>query len=246
MRPIDYFTTLNNPRLTKMLETFLQNHHNLATSTLAAHSDYARYLAHVLKEGTTPNGVFGAKVMWGYLSDFISNLQDIPTYKDLPMPDLFSTAFPNLHYIRVVRQDKVSQAVSLWKAIQTGRWREDDVAASANGNGHQNGHHRREPQFHFELIDHLVRQIEEHELAWERFFAKTGIEPYRVAYEDLAAHYETTALNILRYLGVSLPEKHILAARQMKRQADALSDEWVRRYHSLKREQNKIGSRLSF
>src|SRR5690348_6219991 len=53
MRPIDYFTTLDNPRCTKMLEKFSRNHHTPATSTLPAHSDYAGYLAHVLEEWTT-------------------------------------------------------------------------------------------------------------------------------------------------------------------------------------------------
>lgn len=232
MRPKDYFTTLNNPSFTEMLEDFSRDHHASAIPALLQQIDYADYLAHVLEEGTTANGVFGAKVMWGYLSDFISNLRDIPTYKELPVPDLFSTVFPDLHYIRVVRKDKVSQAVSLWKAIQTWTWREDEVMTSSNGVGHQ----KKELQFHFELIDHLVRQIEEHEQAWKRFFDEAGIEPYCVVYEDLAANYEATALNILQFLGVSLPEKHRFATRQMRRQADTLSEEWVRRYHMMKAE----------
>lgn len=230
MRPRDYFTTLNNPGFTGMLEEFSQELHATTISTVTAQRDYADYLIHVLEEGTTANGVFGAKVMWGYLGDFISNLRDIPAYRALPVPELFSTVFPNLHYIRVVRKDKVGQAVSLWKAIQTWRWREDEAAVSSNGIGHQ----KRELQFQFELIDHLVRQIEEHELAWERFFDEAGIQPYCVVYEDLATNYEATALNILRYLGVSLPENHRFAARQMKRQADTLSEEWVKCYHTLK------------
>ncbi len=86
----------------------------------------------------------------------------------------------------------------------------------------------------FELIDHLVRQIEEHELAWEQFFDEVGIEPYCAVYEDLSANYEATACNILQYLGVALPDTHRFAERRMKRQADALSEEWVRRYHPLK------------
>ncbi len=241
MRPKDYFTTLNNPGFTGMLEELSENHHASTISTPVARPDYAHYLAHVLEEGTTANGVFGAKVMWGYLDDFVSNLRDIPAYKELPVPDLFSTVFPNLHYLRVVRKDKVSQAVSLWKAIQTWRWREDEIATSSNGIEHQ----KRELQFQFELVDHLVRQIEEHELAWERFFDAAGIEPYRVVYEDLADNYEATALKILRYLGVTLPENHRFAARQMKRQADTLSEEWVRRYHNIKGEQNKINILLS-
>src|SRR5205807_1627042 len=76
-------------------------------------SNYAVYLAQVLEEGTTHNGVFGAKVMWGYFDDFISNLRDISSYREMPSPDLLSTIFPNLHYIWVTRSDKLRQAISL-------------------------------------------------------------------------------------------------------------------------------------
>ena len=240
MRPKDFFTTLHNPRLTEMLEAFAENHDSSAPSPLPIQSNYADYLAHVLEAGTTPNGVFGAKVMWGYLGDFISFLRDIPAYHEMPVPDLLSTIFPNLHYIQVVRRDKVSQAVSLWKAIQTGTWREDEERAGTNGGGHQ----KRELQFHFEPIDHLVQQIKEHELAWEHFFNEAGVKPYRVVYEDLVKNYEATALNILNYLGMSLSAHHSFAERRMKRQADALSQKWVKRYHELKREYVELADRF--
>src|SRR3954451_23820784 len=38
---------------------------------------YDRYLQSVLERGTTPNGVFGAKLMWGYLGDFAELLRGI-------------------------------------------------------------------------------------------------------------------------------------------------------------------------
>jgi LPS sulfotransferase NodH len=38
-------------------------------------SDFAGYVRKVLEEGTTPNGVFGAKVMRGYLNDFLGKLR---------------------------------------------------------------------------------------------------------------------------------------------------------------------------
>ena len=35
--------------------------------------------------------------------------------------------FPDLTYVRVVRANKIRQAVSLWKAVQTATWREVDL-----------------------------------------------------------------------------------------------------------------------
>jgi len=74
-----------------------------------------------LRAGTTPNGVFGAKLMWGYFGEFVSSsatsrLPEFPRRAD-------AHVFPNLTFVRVVRANKVRQAVSLWKAVQTANWR---------------------------------------------------------------------------------------------------------------------------
>lgn len=237
-RPREYFTTIESPEIAELLG----DHSRLdeGPNTILRVSNYADYLAQVLEEGTTPNGVFGAKLMWGYFDDFISNLRDIPSYRNLPLPELLSTIFPDLHYIWVTRSDKVRQAVSLWKAIQTWTWREDE-GPSAQLNHHEEhprfNHHERHLRFHFEAIYHLVQQIIEHEQAWQRYFDQSAIQPYTVIYEDLAANYETSALQILHYLGIPIPKNPVFAERRMKRQADGLSEEWVDQYHNLKRQQ---------
>ena len=46
-------------------------------------------------------------------------------------PTLLPTVFPKLRFVRVVRANKVRQAVSLWKAVQTATWRQEDTAAGA-------------------------------------------------------------------------------------------------------------------
>jgi LPS sulfotransferase NodH len=38
---------------------------------------YEEYVRAALREGTTPNGVFGAKAMWAYMGDFVSKLRAI-------------------------------------------------------------------------------------------------------------------------------------------------------------------------
>lgn len=225
-RPWEYFSALEDLEVIELLEDCARPDDGAAQLPLQAPLDYAEYLAHVLKEGTTPNGVFGAKVMWGYFGDFISNLRDIPAYKELPVLELLSTIFPNLHYIWITRFDKVRQAVSLWRAIQTWTWRKDELSSRPA--------HQQRDLFHFGAIDCLVQQIEEHERAWQHFLDDAAIQPYRIIYEDLAANYEATALQILRYLDIPLAENLMFGDLRMKRQADTLSEEWVERYRDLK------------
>ena len=65
--------------------------------------------------------------MWGYFGDFVSLLRNVPAYRDVPLAELLPTVFPDLTFVRVVRANKVRQAVSLWKAVQTATWREDQA-----------------------------------------------------------------------------------------------------------------------
>ena len=236
-RPKEYFTGLEDQEIMNLLGDFSRI--DLASLPPSqTYASYTEYLAHVLVEGTTSNGIFGAKVMWGYFDDFISNLRDLPEGGEKPVPELLASIFPDLHYIRVSRLDKVRQAVSLWKAIQTYTWREDEPSSFVDQQ--VDGVH--EPQkhvlhFHFQAIDYLIQQIEEHERAWQRYFDEAAIRPFSVIYEDLSANYEETALQILEYLNIPIPAQPVFAQRRMKRQSNALSEEWVERYHLIKQGQ---------
>lgn len=185
---------------------------------------YDDYLARAIAQGTTPNGVFGAKIMWGYFDDFLNKLRGIQGYEKLPVADLLSTIFPNLHYISITRRDKVRQAISFEKAIQTNIWVANEETAPLTGKLH----------FDFARIDALVHVIESHEAAWHHYFAENGIVPFTVIYEELVAAYEQTAVQVLHELNIPVPQLLQFAPRRIRRQADALSEEWVQRYHTMK------------
>ena len=151
-------------------------------SPLWSRAAYDRYLEWALEAGTTPNGVFGAKLMWGYFGDFVSLLRNIPEYSELPLAELLPAVFPDLTFVRVVRANKVRQAVSLWKAVQTATWRQED----ANGGAGVPGRRRRPPyksfleehrprlRFHYGAIEHLLSQILAEEARWDAFFEHAG------------------------------------------------------------------------
>ena len=187
-------------------------------------SSYADYLAGAIAQGTTPNGVFGAKIMWGYFEDFVNKLRAIPGYEELSVADLLSTVFPNLHYISITRLDKVRQAVSFEKAIQTNIWVTTEETAPFMG----------KLRFDFARIDALVHVIESHEAAWQHYFAENGIIPFTVIYEELVAAYEQTSVRVLHELNVPVPESLQFTPRRLKQQADALSEEWIQRYYAMK------------
>jgi trehalose 2-sulfotransferase len=187
---------------------------------------YAHYLAEVIEEGTSSNGIFGAHVMGDYFDDFVCSLRLIPAYGDLPVSDLLSTLFPNLHYVWVTRRDKVQHAIALWRAFQREMWMYDDALPSRIG-----------PAFHSEVVDHLVQQIVAKEEDWWKFFEACHIEPFTVVYEELTHAIERTVRDVLRYLQIPTADDMGGADWRANRPVDALSGEWEKRYHVLRQAQ---------
>jgi LPS sulfotransferase NodH len=168
--------------------------------------------------------VFGAKVMWGYFNGFVDSLRDMNNNAVQSTRQVCEQTFPNLSlWVFVTRQDKASQAVSLWKAIQNWTWKRDE------GDGALISH---DLQYNFAAIRHLVTQLEQHDREWMQFFAASGLAPHVVVYEHLAKNYEQTAIEIVRALGVQPSAEPVFAQRRMTRQADALNQEWIERYHA--------------
>jgi LPS sulfotransferase NodH len=205
---------------------------------------YDRYLEWALETGTTPNGVFGAKLMWGYFGDFISLLRNVPRYRELPLAQLLPEAFPDLTFVRVVRANKIRQAVSLWKAVQTATWRDedsrretalDDVDEDAESPPYRSFLADQRPQlrFHYRAIAHLLDQILVEEASWDAFFEHCGVRPALVLYENFAADPQTATRSLLGRLGLE-PPADLNVAPRMRRQSDGINDDWVRRFSELR------------
>ncbi len=184
---------------------------------------YREYLAWALQEGTTPNGVFGAKLMWGYLGDFAELLRGMGGMAERTLPDLLARSFPGLRYLQITRQDKVRQAVSLWKAVQTQSWKREAGAADSSAV---------EPVFSFRAINYLVRLLTAHDASWDAYFLGLGYEPLKITYEELAESTDAVIRRVLAHLGIPEPaELSVHQAPTLTVQADEISEEWVSRVH---------------
>jgi trehalose 2-sulfotransferase len=191
-------------------------------SSLIGLSGYREHLERTFRLGTTPNGVFGAKLMWSHIPDMQTFVRELPEYAQLDLFELLERMFGGPRYVWVTRHDKVRQAVSLWRALQTRSWRLE---------------HRREDPLQVELlyrfqgIDHLVRLLAADDDAWSGFFSTNRIDVLRISYEDhLERDPDGAVRAVLDHIGVA-PPLGWQAAEVMQRQADALSDEWVAAYY---------------
>lgn len=169
-------------------------------------SDFKAYVEKLLQWRTGPNGVFGTKLHYDQ-------------FEPLGRPDLESV-FPNLRYVCLFRRDRARQAVSMVKAQQTNKWISRETS--------------NEPttlRYDFEAIFRQhARFIQEH-IKWERYFAERNIQPLRIVYEDFVANYEATIRQVLEYLEIEGYQDVAIPPPPLKKQADALSEQWLRRYN---------------
>jgi trehalose 2-sulfotransferase len=182
-----------------------------------AHATPAEWWKRMLADGTTPNGVWGGKLMWGHVEDFLGRVRELPGLADADLHAALEALLGDVALVHVTRPDKVEQAVSLWRAVQTESWRSGTRPANEC------------VAYVFEGIDHLRRRLEEHEAAWHRWFARRGRPAYEVSYDDLGEDPRGTALEVLRALDLPAAE---VPAPEMRRQRDERSIEWAERYRA--------------
>jgi LPS sulfotransferase NodH len=218
-RPHEYFDPHRHANIVERL-AFREMPDGQAEPNPLWHPDtYDQYLDWALEQGTTPNGVFGSKLMWGYLGDFAQLLRGIDGMAGRPLPELLARAFPGLRYIQITRENKIRQAVSLWKAVQTQSWKREP------------GEQQRavELVFSFRAINYLVRLLTAHDASWDAYFLGLGYEPLKVTYEELAESTDEVVRRVLDHLGIPAPADLIVQAPGLSVQADEVSELWVRR-----------------
>jgi len=235
--PTEYFGPIQTRAFLKHLET----------------ANYAEYLDWIIKKGTTPNGVFGGKLIWQFHEDLTDHLREITGYEKLSMREVLSAAFPNLRYIWTTRRDKVRQAISYWKALQTDAWlglSSEDMQSSLIGDQQETRSNLRmanrprlsttkDPIFDYKSIERLLRGLEQDEVEIQRYCANLGIQPFKVVYEDFVDAYEETALQILAYLHIPAPQNLTFGGtRKLQKQANKQSEEWLQRYYQAKQQED--------
>jgi trehalose 2-sulfotransferase len=172
----------------------------------------ADYLTKLLACRTSKNGVFGVKV---HYNDFEEAIRRFPELLDLVAPTKF---------IYIERLDKVAQAVSMARAVQTGvyaSWRKGrDGPSAAN------------LRYDRELIANFLVKLEEQNLNWKRWFEDNKIDPFVVSYESLAADQAAVAGSVMKLLDVENDEPQPVRYRPLSRQGDSINKEWIARYKS--------------
>ena len=196
-------------------EEYFRREHGLGPEIL-----FADYVRKMIERTSTSNAVFGFKLMASYLEDFLARLRDTGAFGGPETPDLelLRNAFPRLRLLQITRRNKLRQAISQARALQTGLWK---VQPGKKPSG--------TAQFDRELIARCLDDAEQAEKIWSAFFRRVAQQPLQIEYEDLCENYEATIRAVLKFLKVGLPRGRRIVPITV-RQADAISAEWEERF----------------
>lgn len=181
-----------------------------------APDDFAGFLQ-ALPQGMSHNGWFAFKCAWDHKNAL---LEEVGRHQ----PGLLEmeAVFPGLKWVYLTRRDKVAQAISLVKAIQTGSWASVEAPQRAEV----------EYDF-FELLARLQAILTE-ELLWDHYFESRNLPVLRLTYEDFIANPRQMILQVYTHIHLegTVPPSidEIVLADLLKPQRDQLTARWRERF----------------
>jgi LPS sulfotransferase NodH len=177
-------------------------------------SSPADYIAKLLAHRASRNGVFGMKAHFHHFEAF---LKDYPALLEVLSP---------LTYIYINRNDKVAQAVSMVKALQTDWWtsRMEEGPTPAL-------------RYDREMIAKCMEDIEQQDLTWRQWFDAHDVRPFQVTYDELTADSASVVRNIVELLGVQDDERDEVDVPPARKQGDETNQAWIERF----RRETRVG-----
>ncbi|GBU19734.1 MULTISPECIES: Stf0 family sulfotransferase [Methylobacterium] len=173
-------------------------------------------VARILTMGATPNGIYGLKLFPG-LFDAVS-------------PHLRLTeVLPSLSFVRLRRRDSLGQAISWVRSMQSRQFRSTETATG-------------ELRYDGEAIETYLGQACQRNARWDMYFARTGIVPVEVVYEEMAVDAQAAVDRVSAALGLAEPARIAAERVALRVQRDDVSAEWRARFVAERGDPNRMDS----
>jgi trehalose 2-sulfotransferase len=158
----------------------------------------------ILSVGATPNGIFGLKIMPFQFDQIAGAIR-------------WTQLLPNIRFILLERRDRLGQAISAHRAWQTQQWR---ASLAPQGVATYDGG---------KIYERLVEFVRDH-ARWNIFFARNGIDPTVLAYEDLVADPQAAVDRVAGLFDLQGQARIAPDRIDLTIQRDAKTDEWRARF----------------
>jgi LPS sulfotransferase NodH len=158
----------------------------------------------VLTIGATANGIYGIKLFPAQLDRIAQSVR-------------WTQRLPNLRFVLLERHDLVAQAISWLRAEQTNRWRATMPMQGAE-------------VYDAGRIRDFLRLAARDYARWRVFFARNGVTPLVVAYEELTAMPQACVDRVASLFGLEGKTPIDVRKVDLTIQRDAVSAEWRARF----------------
>lgn len=183
--------------------------------------NYATYLDAALRFGTTPNGVFGAKLFWEHQKDLVRRTAYVEGFAHRPANERLWALFgPDLRVV-YLRRNCLDVALSLWRAEVTNEWGRTEHDAPAP------------PPDTLDTwrVSYLHAETHAADVGWPPMMTAGGITPLVIGYDEVVADLAGSVARIAAFAEVAMPNATAITP-QFTRQADEVTDafkqEWIR------------------
>jgi LPS sulfotransferase NodH len=156
----------------------------------------------ILTTGTTPNSIYGVKV-------FACQHLEVSATLD------WTSWLPSLTYIYLQRNDRLGQALSWARALQTSQYRSTQPR-------------QKSAVYTKKLIQDRLNALAWQDLQWWQFFNCRCISPLKIVYEDFIGKPEATVNRVAALFGIKAEINEKLVNLEMQR--DTETEEWRRRF----------------
>ena len=190
---------------------------------LPAHYSLGNYLRSIAAETMTDNGAIATKLFIPHLTHLLYRARAEFT-PGLSENEVMEECFPHPRYVYLRRNDRVRQAISFMRAMNTKEF--ERTQADANSRPGAAADFDPDPA----RIRSYVEAFAKQEREWQDFFERNQITADEVEYEDLANDYQGTVLRVLDSFGITPPSKLRLPPPRTVRQSDDVTERIVARY----------------
>jgi LPS sulfotransferase NodH len=180
------------------------------------------YLQEVETLRSSASGVFGFKLHY-FQMIHVRKKYKFNLFKHLEDKDVL--------WVHLFRQNRIEQAVSLFRAIRTDHWLASDASTE---HGLSSESHSSKSigliDYSFDEILSLYRFLSREELGWQAFFRARNINPVTLTYEQLSNEQPSWIVDRLvkearlRFSALTLPDIEPLIAQRIHKQSSATDD----------------------
>jgi LPS sulfotransferase NodH len=168
---------------------------------------YSDYIEALKRHRTSESGFFGFKAHWGQ-------------FKRLKREVNIHSAFDNLKFVYLEREDKIAQAISMHKASLLKQWTSNQ---DKKGNLDYSDQH----------ISECLNIARKSNKLWQEWFLENEITPVKISFEQLLGNTKTVLSRIAEHLGAELGDiDDDLSKGVIQSQNDEINAAWKKKYLS--------------